>query len=239
MKGRVSGFQSMGAVDGPGLRCVVFMQGCPLRCAYCHNPETRPLSGGTECGTDELLRKIERLRPYIKNGGVTVSGGEPLAQPEFTAALLAALRASGFHTALDTSGCRGADEAAAAVLRHTDLVICDVKFTSEELFRKYCGGELGRTLDFLSLTAELRVPLWVRQVIVPGLNDAPEDAASLARLAGSFPNLEKIELLPFRKLCLPKYEKLGLEFPLAAVPECSSEKLAELQKAADAALAAE
>lgn len=238
MKGRVAGFQSMGAVDGPGLRCVVFAQGCPLRCAYCHNPETWPFAGGEERGTDELVAKIERMHPYIKNGGVTLSGGEPLAQPEFAAGLLAALRARGFHTALDTSGCRGADEASAEVLRHTDLAICDVKFTYEGLFHKYCGGELSRTLDFLALTAKMRVPLWVRQVIVPGFNDGPDDVRALARLARGFPNLEKIELLPFRKLCAAKYEKLGLKFPLAEVPECAAEKLAKLQKIADGADAA-
>ena len=236
-KGRISAFQSMGAVDGPGLRCVIFMQGCPLRCAYCHNPETWPADGGSVLSVDELLKKIERIRPFIKNGGVTLSGGEPLMQPEFAAELMMALQERGFHTALDTSGCFGAGKQAEAVLRHTNLVICDIKFTRTDYFRKYCGGELSRTLDFLALTAALAVPLWVRQVIVPGLNDTLEDVRDLAHIASSFPNLEKIELLPFRKLCLPKYQQLGIDFHLSDIPECKPELAAALQKEADAAIA--
>ena len=232
--GRVSAFQSMGAVDGPGVRSVVFLQGCPLRCAYCHNPETWSAEGGIEASAGELLKKIERMRPFIKNGGVTLSGGEPLAQAAFAAELMRSLRARGFHTALDTSGCTGASSAAEDVLRSTSLVICDIKFTREDYYKKYCGGELSRTLDFLALTEALCTPLWVRQVIVPGLNDTQEDVRELACLAASFSNLEKIELLPFRRLCLPKYQKLGIDFPFEKVPECKPEFAAELQKIADA-----
>ena len=130
MKGRISSFQSMGAVDGPGLRFVAFAQGCPLRCAYCHNPETWAADGGSEFTVEQLVEKAERVRPYIKKGGFTLSGGEPLMQPEFAAGLFAALRRRGFHTALDTSGCFGAGAAVREVLRHTGLVICDVKFAS-------------------------------------------------------------------------------------------------------------
>lgn len=237
-KGRISAFQSMGAVDGPGLRCVVFLQGCPLRCDYCHNPETWAAEGGEEITVGELLKKIERLRPFIKKGGVTLSGGEPLMQPDFAAELFRVLRGAGFHTALDTSGCVGATEKAEAVLRETSLVICDIKFTREDYFRKYCGGELSRTLDFLALAEALAVPLWVRQVIVPGLNDKVDDVRKLVRVARGFSNLEKIELLPFRKLCLSKYQKLGLDFPLAHIPDCPSELVAELQKEAELPVAA-
>ena len=212
MKGRISSFQSMGAVDGPGLRFVAFAQGCPLRCAYCHNPETWAADGGSEFTVEQLVEKAERVRPYIKRGGFTLSGGEPLMQPEFAAELFAALRGRGFHTALDTSGCFGAGEAVREVLRHTGLVICDVKFARAGLFKKYCGGELSRTLDFIALTEEMRVPLWIRQVVVPSI---------------------KLELLPFRKLCMQKYEALGMDFPLRGVPECGADKLRELQEAAE------
>ena len=173
------------------------------------------------------------MRPYIKKGGFTLSGGEPLMQPEFAAGLFAALRRRGFHTALDTSGCFGAGDAVREVLRHTSLVICDVKFARAGLFQKYCGGELSRTLDFIALTEEMRVPLWIRQVIVPSINDAPSDARELGRIAASYSNVEKLELLPFRKLCMHKYEALGIDFPLRGVQECGADKLRELQEAAE------
>lgn len=232
MKGRISSFQSMGAVDGPGLRSVLFMQGCPLRCAYCHNPETWPADGGTEITVDEAVRKFERMFPYImKNGGATLSGGEPLMQPAFAAELFSRLRKLGCRTALDTSGvCLGGAE---EVLRFTDLVICDIKFTNERDFEKYCGGRLEATLSFLSMAARMDVPLWVRQVIVPGINDKEEDVLALKAAALEYPNLEKIELLPFRKLCIAKYDALGLSFPLSGLPECSAERLRQLQAIAD------
>lgn len=232
MKGRVCGFQSMGAVDGPGLRCVVFAQGCPLRCAYCHNPESWAADGGYAVSVDELAAKIERLRPYIiKNGGVTLSGGEPLMQPDFAAALFRELKARGCHTALDTSGACGT-RGAAEVLRCTDLVICDIKFTTEEDYARYCGGSLAPVMEFLALTAEMKKPLWLRQVIVPEINDGAAEAARLGELARGFANLERLELLPFRKICAAKYEKLGIAFPLKDYPECPAERIAELQRAA-------
>ena len=140
VKGRIHSFLSMGAVDGPGLRYVVFLQGCPLRCACCHNPDTWNAAGGTEYTVEDVLRRVRRCKPYIyESGGVTVTGGEPLAQPVFTAALLKALRAEGYHTALDTSGA-GALAAAREVLAHTDLVLADLKFSSEEGYRAHTGG---------------------------------------------------------------------------------------------------
>lgn len=233
MKGRCFDFQSMGAVDGPGLRCVIFAQGCPLRCAYCHNPESWEAGGGGEYSIEELADKAERLRPYIqKSGGVTLSGGEPLMQPSFAAALLKELKGRGFHTALDTSGAPGPG-CAGEVLKYTDLVICDIKFPDEGRYKKYCRGSLAPVLGFLALTEKMGIPLWIRQVIVPGINDSEEDAARLGELARRFSNLEKIELLPFKKLCATKYEALGLEFSLKDSPECPAQLAAALQKTAE------
>lgn len=230
MKGRISSFQSMGAVDGPGLRCVVFMQGCPLRCAYCHNPETWTLDGGTEITVEELMGKIERFRPFIlKDGGVTVSGGEPLLQWQFVAELFRQLKAKGYHTALDTSGF-GDLEGAKQVLTYTDLVISDLKFTDPEQFKSYCQGNFQQVYYFLALTEKLKIPLWIRQVIVPGINDTKESVTALKETASRFTNLEKIELLPFRKLCESKYDELGLSFPLKDTPELSQDCLSELQQ---------
>jgi pyruvate formate lyase activating enzyme len=220
----------MGAVDGPGLRSVIFLQGCPLRCAYCHNPETWSASGGTEISLEDLVAKIERYRSYIqKDGGVTVSGGEALLQWDFVSRLFQALQEKGYHTALDTSGAGDLD-GARKVLANTDLVIADLKFTDPQLYKRYCHGDLQQVYDFLALTAQMQIPLWIRQVIVPGLNDTPESVLALKAIASTYPNLKKIELLPFRKLCEGKYRELGLPFPLADTPDCPPDTVKSLEQ---------
>lgn len=233
---RINSFQSMGAVDGPGIRSVVFLQGCPLRCAYCHNPETWKLDSGDEYSIEEVMRKLLRFRPYFEGGGgVTVSGGEPLMQPEFVSELFRRLKAEGIHTALDTSGTgagtgSGSEcgEGTEEVLKYTDLVLCDLKFPTEEGYREYCGGSLETVLSFLELTEKLRIPLWIRHVVVPGLTDSPESVKNIAGLANRYANLEKLELLPFKKLCVPKYEALGIPFPLQDCGECTDQYIGEM-----------
>lgn len=272
MNGFIHSFQSMGAVDGPGLRYVIFMQGCPLRCIYCHNPDTWEFAGGSErsenlpatppagpsealsnslpagqlsspssgqssspsdgplcCTPQEAADRVLRCRPYLKNGGVTVTGGEPLMQPEFVEELFTILQGEGIHTALDTSGI-GDPENIRRVLRHTDLVLADVKFLTAEDYKTYCGADFTKVKQFLSMTRQMRVPLWIRQVIVPGLNDTQEQMHRLAEFLQDYPNVEHIELLPFRKLCLEKYEALGIRFPLEFTPECTEEKVEELRQ---------
>jgi pyruvate formate lyase activating enzyme len=228
LKGRINSFQSMGAVDGPGLRFVVFLQGCPLRCAYCHNPETWSIDGGDEYSVDEVMNKALRYRPYFgESGGVTVSGGEPLLQWEFVSELFQRLKGEGIHTALDTSGVGnpyGAEEA----LRNTDLVLCDLKFPTEEGYRQYCKGSLHQVLSFLELTEKLQTPLWIRHVVVPGLTDSEESIREVTRMARQYSNLHKIELLPFRKLCTVKYDAMGVPFPLADHSECPDEAIRRL-----------
>jgi len=217
--GRVHSFQSMGAVDGPGLRYVVFLQGCPLRCVYCHNPDSWDPAGGIDYSPEEVVRRVLRYRSYFgREGGVTVTGGEPLLQPQFTAELFRQLREQGIHTALDTSG-MGDLEAARQVLAHTDLVLADLKFPTQEQYRAYTGGSLSQVRRFLELTAQLDIPLWIRHVVVPGLTDGEKSIAQIGAMAKSCPNLKKIELLPFRKLCLEKYQAMGIPFPLADTPE--------------------
>lgn len=230
MKGRISAFQSMGAVDGPGVRCVVFLQGCPLRCVYCHNPETWDRNGGYEVDTEELVQKILRYKSFInRGGGVTVSGGEPLMQPEFCVELFRRLKEEGIHTALDTSGMgdlRRADE----VLAYTDLVLCDVKFDSESTYRKYCGGSFRQVEKFLELVKKREIPLWFRHVVVPGITDSEEEIRALHEFGKYYPSLERLELLPFKKICMTKYEELQIEFPLKDVPACSAETIESLEK---------
>lgn len=229
MTGRISSFLSMGTADGPGIRCVVFLQGCPLRCFYCHNPETWNPDGGYEISADALIEKIDRFRSYIKDGGVTVSGGEALLQWQFTAELFRKLKDKGYHTALDTSGF-GNICGAEQVLKFTDLVICDIKFDHDYDYKKYCGGGIKQVYDFLKLTREMNVPLWVRRVIIPGINDTPDNIIKLKETVSLFPNLEKVELLPFRKLCIGKYKELGIDFKPVNIPECGDDIIAELQK---------
>jgi pyruvate formate lyase activating enzyme len=228
MKGRIHSFQSLGAVDGPGLRFVVFLQGCTLRCAYCHNPDTWDLVGGTESSVDEVVEKILRYKPYFAESvGVTVSGGEPLLQWEFVAELFQRLHREGVHTALDTAGI-GDPEGARSVLLHTDLVLCDLKFSSAADYLRYCRGNRDAVMRFLRQTEELRVPLWIRHVVVPGLTDGEESILKISEEAVRFTNLQKLELLPFRKLCLSKYQAMRLEFPLESCEECTESAIRNL-----------
>lgn len=235
-KGIIHSFQSMGAVDGPGLRFVVFMQGCPLRCIYCHNPDTwefgahAPFSDCKEYTVSQVVEKILRFRPYFQHGGgVTVSGGEALQQWTFVAALLQRLREEGIHTALDTSGI-GNLNGAEKVLQHTDLVICDIKFPTEEQYKTHCKGSLLQVQTFLKLTQEMNVPLWVRHVVVPGMTDTDENVQQIVELAQQYSNLKKIELLPFQNMCITKYETLQIPFPLADCTACPPSAIETLQQ---------
>lgn len=228
MDGKINSFQSMGAVDGPGLRFVVFMQGCPLRCPYCHNPETWGSSDGESYSAEAVCKKILRYRPYFgASGGVTVSGGEPLLQAPFVAELFGLLQAEGIHTALDTSGA-GELGAAEKVLAYTDLVLCDIKFPSEAAYRQLCGGSLQQTLSFMRLAEAKGIPLWVRHVVAPGLTDTPESIQKIQALAETFSNLEKIEWLPYKNICAPKYKNLGIPFPMGDKPSLSQSALEKL-----------
>jgi pyruvate formate lyase activating enzyme len=230
MKGRIHSFQSLGAVDGPGLRYVVFLQGCTLRCAYCHNPDTWNISAGEEYEADEIVRKILRYKTYFgRDGGVTVSGGEPLLQWGFVAELFQKLHAEGIRTALDTAGI-GDLEGARMVLRHTDLVLCDLKFSRAEDYLRWCRGNMAQVAAFLELTGQMCISLWIRHVVVPGLNDREEDILRIASIAGQYRNLQKLELLPFRKICETKYRALGIEFSLHDYAECPESEIQRLYR---------
>ena len=226
MTGRVHSFQSMGAVDGPGVRFVVFLQGCPLRCAYCHNPDTWDPQGGSAYTPEAVCEKIVRYRPYLKHGGVTVSVGSRCCRRRLWRSSFACCE-QGLHTALDTSG-TGNLEQARAVLAETDLVLCDLKFADARAYRAHCGASFEQVLQFLSLTEAMAVPLWVRHVVAPGLTDDFDQVREIARIARRFSNLEKLELLPFRKLCAEKYERMGIPFPLKDTPEMEEEALEHL-----------
>ena len=228
MKGRVHSIQSLGTLDGPGVRAVVFLSGCPLRCVYCHNPDTWDRESGEEWEACALAERLMRLYSYIKNGGVTFSGGEPCMQARFLKEVAGHLKARGLHVALDTSGAvNNADTD--ALLNLVDLVLLDVKFTDENAYKLNTGTTLSRVLDFLDKLERLGKDVWIRHVVVPGLNDSEEDIRKLARLIVPYKCVKKTELLPFRKLCLEKYERLGIPFPLADTPEMGKDRITELE----------
>ena len=230
MQGRIHSFQSLGTVDGPGVRAVVFMQGCPLRCACCHNPDTWDFGGGKIVSAEEIFRKIQRLRAYFgKDGGVTVSGGEPLLQADFVAELFSLCRADGISCALDTSGCVY-NESVERLLSLTDLVLLDYKYTNNTDYKKYTGMSMQTAEDFLARLDALGKRVWIRQVIIPTLNDSEESVRRLYALSERYSCIEKTELLPFRKLCVEKYRALGIDFSLENIPEASEELIERLKR---------
>lgn len=230
VKGKINSFQSMGAVDGPGVRCVVFLQGCPLRCAYCHNPDTwyKDDDDIEYMTPEELLSKVLRFRSYWgKEGGVTLSGGEPLLQAEFVAEFFKLCHENGVNTCLDTAGsCWNSD--VERVLANTDLCMLDYKMTNEEDYQKYIGCSMEKPIFFMKQLAERKVKSWVRYVVCPTVNDTVEAVEKVKEFAKINSLNEKIELLPFHKLCQSKYDNLGLEFPFGHLPEPTKEKMAEL-----------
>ncbi len=228
--GRVHSFQSLGTVDGPGVRSVIFMQGCPLRCACCHNPDTWDFCGGEERSADELVDRVLRYKAYYgEDGGVTVSGGEPLMQAEFLGELFKNMQAQDIHTALDTSGCI-LDESVKELLTYTDLVLLDFKYTNPEDYLKNTRMEMSQATRFLDYLQSINKPTWLRYVVIPGLNDDEKSVSELFELRGKYPCVEKIELLPFRKLCLEKYTEMNIDFPLKNTPEAKPELIKTLYK---------
>lgn len=228
MEGFVYSFQSLGTVDGPGVRVVIFGSGCPLRCVYCHNPESWDRGAGELTSSEDIVTRVKKFKNYIKDGGVTFSGGEPLCQPEFFLEITHALHRKGIHIALDTSGAIDTPKSR-ELLSAVDLVLLDIKFTSEGDYRRYSGGSLDTTLGVLSYLESIGKPVWIRHVVVPGINDTEEDAARLGELLSPFSVVERIEFLPFRKLCLEKYGEMGIPFPLSDTPAASSAFVSKLE----------
>jgi len=223
--GRIHSFESLGGADGPGLRYVIFMQGCSNRCIYCHNPDTWDFCGGDEYEVEDVVKKVLRFKPYFgEKGGVTVSGGEALMQCDFVSELFFQMHKNCINTVLDTSGI-GEKAKFHKLLLHCNLVICDIKFATDDEYLKYCGAHFTDVIKFLKLTEEMNIPVWIRHVIVPKITDTVDYADKIIKLAASFTNTVKIEFLPFKKMCCVKYENMGLTFPLNDTPECDSETL--------------
>ncbi len=232
LTGSVHSFDISTGVDGPGTRFVAFLAGCPLRCLYCHSPDTWYRRSGTPTTVDELVREIRRYERFIgiAGGGVTLSGGEPLQQASFTGAVLRQCRALGLHTALDTSGFLG-ERATDELLDDTDLVLLDVKSWDPDRYRHLTRtADIAPTLRFARRLADRGTPMWIRFVLVPGLTDAPDNVAGVAAFCASLPTVERVDVLPFHRLGQHKYRALGIPYPCAGTPPPSAELLDRVKR---------
>ncbi len=241
-KGWVHSLESLGASDGPGLRTVIFLSGCPLRCKFCHNPDTWTASSGKETPVSELLRRALRNKPYFgARGGVTISGGEPLAQPYFTLALIKAFKQEGIHVTIDTSGWfeDAAADAVRQILSDADLILLDIKSPDPAGFKALTGRSMAPLLQSLDLLEKSETPVWIRQVIVPGLNDQLENIRETVNLLRQYPmlNIEKVQLLPYHALGQSKWEQLQIPYPLKDTPPMSPSQMKTLQALAEKLLA--
>ncbi|MFP4134173.1 MAG: pyruvate formate-lyase-activating protein [Halothece sp.] len=225
--GKIHSLESCGTVDGPGIRFVIFTQGCPLRCLYCHNPDCRHLEDGTEKSVDEIITEVQKYRSYMdfSGGGVTVTGGEPLMQPQFVAEIFKRCQELGIHTTLDTSGYVLID-AAKPVLEYTDLVLLDIKSYKPDLYRKVTSVSIEPTLKFAQYLQEIKKPTWVRFVLVPNLTDPMENIKGLAEFIATLDNVEQVEVLPFHQMGAYKWEQLGYEYQLQDATPPSPELIA-------------
>ncbi len=229
-KGRVFLIETMGLVDGPGIRVVVFLQGCALRCAFCHNPESHAPSGGEEVDSNQVVNKILRFRPYFSRsgGGVTFSGGEPLLQPEFLIDCLKLCKEEGIHTCIDTAGV-GEEEYFDEILSLTDLVLYDVKAVDKDAYKELTGGDISRTEGFQSALKRAKTQVIVRQVVMPGVNDTDEYMTELKQyITKNVPGAVKVELLPYHTLGEHKYKDKKREYRLAGMPAMDEKKAARL-----------
>ena len=228
MVGHIDSIETLGLVDGPGIRVVVFLQGCPLRCLFCHNPETWTLDDKFLITPDELVRHIYKYRNYFgTDGGVTFSGGEPLFQHDFLLECLKLCKKMGINTCLDTAGsCDGYED----ILKYVDLVIWDVKALENDAYRRMTGQDIDTSLEFLKYCQDIGVKMWIRQVIVPGINDNVQYINKLKDFISPLKNVLKVELLPYHLLGVSKYKQLGIPYRLDGVPAMDKSKCDELYK---------
>ena len=226
IKGRVHSIETFGTVDGPGIRFIVFMQGCPLRCKYCHNRDTWDAKGGKEYTTDELITEVLKYSSYMKfsGGGLTVSGGEATLQPEFVAELFAKAKKNGIHTCLDTSGFVDIDKID-PILDNTDLVLLDLKHMIDDKAKDLTGVTIQKTLKLAKHLDERNIPVWIRHVLVPGITDDRENLEALGKFVSTLNNVDRLELLPYHTIGVHKWESMGIEYELKGVPDATPEDI--------------
>lgn len=227
LKGSIDSIETLGLVDGPGIRTVVFLNGCKLRCLYCHNPEMWKIKD-YNMTVDELVNKILRYKPYYKdNGGVTFSGGEPLLQSDYLLEVCKRLKKEKINIALDTAGVGNYNE---KLLDYIDLIIFDIKAVKSDDYNYITGYKIDESLKFLNKCQEKNIKMWIRQVIVPKINDNEKNILELKNFISKLKNVEKVELLPYHTMAIDKYKKLGIEYKLTGVETMNKEKCKELEK---------
>ena len=229
---RIHSIETFGTVDGPGIRFVIFMQGCALRCKYCHNRDTWDIAGGKIISLEEILDKIERYKSYIipSGGGVTLTGGEPLLQVKFVIQLFKELKKRKIPTALDTSGMFDINDDIKEVLKYTDLVLLDIKHINSKKCKDLVGFSNEKELTFAKYLSDNNIPVWIRQVIVPGITDDEEDLTMLKSFLSSLKNVKNIELIPYHELGKYKWENLGFKYELEGIPQATSDDIRNVKK---------
>ncbi|MGN0435675.1 MAG: pyruvate formate-lyase-activating protein [Wujia sp.] len=234
MEGMIHSIETFGTVDGPGTRYVLFMKGCPMRCQYCHNPDTWEMAGGTKKTPEEIMDDYESYRPFYNNGGgLTVTGGEPLLQIDFLIELFELAKKRGVHTCLDTSGImfrRNNPEIFAKyerLMEVTDLIMLDIKHIDPEEHKKLTGQPCDNIFDFLKYLDEKEKVIWIRHVLVPGITLIPEYLDKLGYFIGQFLHVKALDVLPYHNMGKVKYEKLGIDYVLKDVPEATKEQAIE------------
>ena len=228
--GQVHSIQSLGTVDGPGLRFVVFLQGCNLRCKCCHNPDTWNMNGEKQFTAEEIVEKAKKYKEYFgKKGGITLSGGEPILQADFACEVFRLCHENGINTCLDTSGSILNDNVK-KLLSETDRVLLDIKYTNDADYLQNVGCSLEKPMEFLEYLNEQKIPTTIRQVIIPTINDNEENIEKLNEIVKQYPCIDKVELLPFKKICQTKYDSMNIEFPFGNLDTPTKETMNKLNE---------
>lgn len=225
--GNIHSIESCGTVDGPGIRFVVFVQGCPMRCKYCHNPDSWSTETNQQMSVSEILEKYDGVKEFVKSGGLTVTGGEPLMQIDFVTELFKAAKAKNIHTALDTSGILFNKDNTAKIdelLKYTDLVLLDIKHINNEEHIKLTGLPNTNILEFAQYLSQKKLPMWVRHVVVPELTYNEKYLRELGEFIGKLRNVKALDVLPYHDMAIPKYENLGINYPLKDVKPLTKEE---------------
>ncbi len=224
--GHIHSIDSFGTVDGPGVRFVVFFQGCPIRCRYCHNPDTWEFGRGRTASASEIMAEYDTYKEFMKSGGITATGGEPLAQPEFLSELFSLAKSKNIHTCLDTSGAVYSPENHERidnVLKYTDLVMLDIKHFDNDAHKRLTGVGNTNILRFAEHLRDLKIPVWIRRVVVPELTDDSDELFRFGRYLSTLDNLKALDVLPYHDMARTKYQQLGMDYPLPDTPPMSKE----------------
>ncbi len=225
--GNIHSIESCGTVDGPGIRFVVFTQGCPLRCKYCHNPDSWTTTENKQMSVDEIIKKYNGVKEFVKSGGITVTGGEPMLQMPFVTELFKQAHIRNIHTALDTSGFlfnRNNTEQVDKLLKYTNLVLLDIKHINDDEHKKLTGVSNKNILDFAKYLSENRIPVWIRHVVVPNITYNPVYLKELGEFLAELNNIKALDVLPYHDMAIPKYDNLKIEYPLKNTPPLTKEE---------------